>query len=164
MGGIVGHVDGPWGGGGLPPTPPPWQSASCIGGAGWLQLWQVLWVCAGVWGWCSGVCSGAARQRKLTLGQQHPPGPDSPSPASEAPPESRTYRPHSERRCLEPVGITSPPVPVGYACRTCVCGCAEFWGHQLFWCLVRPGGAHRQPDQLTRPDLRLRGHGRDGGG
>ena len=116
--GVVGHVDGSCVGGGWPPTSPPWPSQAWMCGAGWWQLlWQVLWVCAGVCGWCSGVCWGAARQRKLTLGQQHPPGPDSPPPASEAPPESRTYRPHSERRHSGPVGVTFPPVPVGGACR-----------------------------------------------
>ena len=50
------------------------------------------------------------------------------------------------------------------AALTCVCGCADFWGHQFFWRPVRPGSAHRQPDRPTRPDFFLRGHGRDGGG
>ena len=36
--GVVGCVDGPWGGGGWPPTPPPWASLACMG---WGGVWQL---------------------------------------------------------------------------------------------------------------------------
>ena len=121
-------------------------------------------VAGGMCEWCSGVLWGAALQRKLTCSLRRPPVPHPPTPVPDLPPKSCSYKQHSQQRRSFPVGITSPPVADSCAARTCVCGYADFWGHHFFWCLVRPGGAHRQPDQLTRPDLRLRGHGRDGGG
>ena len=86
--------------------------------------------------WCSGVLWGAALQRKLTCSLRRPPVPHPPTPMPELLQKSHTYRHHSERRHWRQVGITSPPVPVSGAARTCVCGCADFCGHQLFWCLV----------------------------
>ena len=86
--------------------------------------------------WCSGVLWGAALQRKLTCSLRRPPVPHPPTPVPDLPPKCRSYRPHSERRHCGQVGITSPPVPVGGAWRTCVCGCANFSAMQFVWCLV----------------------------
>ena len=106
----------------------------------------------------------AAQHRRLTCDQQRPPGPHPPTRMPDLPLKRRTYKPHSQQRPLEPVGITSPPAPVSAAALTCVCGAVNFFAMQFFWRPVRPGSAHRQPDRPTRPDFFLRGHGRDGGG